>query len=88
MDLKGIRLREISHTEKDKYHKISLKCGIEKTHRPQPEKKNKQKHKLTDTKNSLSVARYRWWDVGKMDRGGQLVQTSSYKMNKSWRYNV
>ena len=51
-------------------------------------KKNKQKHKLTDTENSLSVARYRWRDVGKMDRGGQLVQTSSYKMNKSWRYNV
>ena len=41
MDLKGIRLREISHTEKDKYHKISLKCGIEKTHRPQPKKTNK-----------------------------------------------
>ena len=28
MDLNSIRLREISHTEKDKYHKISFKCGI------------------------------------------------------------
>ena len=28
MDLEGIMLSEISHTEKDKYHVISLICGI------------------------------------------------------------
>lgn len=28
MDLKGIMLSAISQTEKDKYHMISLKCGI------------------------------------------------------------
>ena len=31
MDLKGIMLSEISQTEKDKYHMISLICGISKT---------------------------------------------------------
>ena len=30
MDLKGIMLSEISQTEKDKYHMISLICGIYK----------------------------------------------------------
>ena len=28
MDLEGIMLSEISQTEKDKYHMISLVCGI------------------------------------------------------------
>ena len=28
MDLEGIMLREISHTEKDTYHKISLREGM------------------------------------------------------------
>ena len=28
MDLEGIILHEISHTEKDKYNMISLICGI------------------------------------------------------------
>ena len=28
MDLEGIMLSEVSHTEKDKYCKISLTCGI------------------------------------------------------------
>ena len=28
MDLEGIMLSEISQTEKDKYHMISLLCGI------------------------------------------------------------
>ena len=31
MDLEGIMLSEISQTEKDKYHVISLMCGISKT---------------------------------------------------------
>jgi len=28
MDLEGIMLSETSQTEKDKYYKISVKCGI------------------------------------------------------------
>ena len=28
MDLEGIMLSEISHTEKDKYHMIPIICGI------------------------------------------------------------
>ena len=28
MDLEGIMLSEVSHTEKDKYHKLSLICEI------------------------------------------------------------
>ena len=54
----------------------------------QSQPKKKKKPKLTDTENSLSVARYRWQEVGKTDRGGHMVQTSSYEMNKSRRYNV
>ena len=30
----------------------------------------------------------RGWGVGEMGEGGQKVQTSSYKINKSWGYNV
>ena len=30
MDLEGIILNEINHTEKDKFHVITLLCGIEK----------------------------------------------------------
>ena len=30
-----------------------------------------------------------WWDgVVKMGEGGQKVQTFSYKINRSWAYNV
>ena len=31
MDLEGIMLSEISQTDKDKYHMISLICGIKNT---------------------------------------------------------
>ena len=30
MDLEIVILSELSHTQKDRYHKISLICGIEK----------------------------------------------------------
>ena len=40
-------LSEISQTEKDKYHMISLICGIEQTNK---------KPELTDTENRLD-----WW---------------------------
>ena len=31
LDLEGIRLSEISQTDKDKYHMMALKCGLSKT---------------------------------------------------------
>ena len=37
-----------------------------------------------DTENRWVVARGRGWEVGEMGEGGQKVQTSSYKINKSW----
>ena len=39
-------------------------------------------------KNRLVVARGKGWGVGEMGEGGQKVQTSSYKINKSWGCNV
>ena len=51
MDLEGIMLSEISQTEKDKYHMISL-CGIKnKT------KQNKETNRLLNTENQLVVAK-------------------------------
>ena len=66
----------------------NLKDPQTTTTKKKNKKQKKQKPKLTDTENSLSVARYRWQEVGKMDRGGQPVQTSHYRMNKSWRYDA
>ena len=34
------------------------------------------------------MARGKGWGVGEMGEGGQKVQTSSYKINKSWGCNV
>lgn len=48
MDLEGVTVGEISQTEKDKNHMISLIYGIKKT---------KPKTKLIDTKNKLVVVR-------------------------------
>ena len=36
MDLDDIILSEISQTEKDKYHMVSLTCGIYKTKQTEP----------------------------------------------------
>ena len=54
--------------------------------------KNKQYTKFTDTEQNGSCQR--WWvggccrEVGEMGAGGQKVQTSSYKINKSWGCNI
>ena len=45
MDVEGLMLSEISQTEKDKYHIISLICGFENKHHTHT-KTNKQKAKL------------------------------------------
>ena len=78
MDLEGIMLNEINKTEKGKYCMTSLIYGSE----------NKQ------NTNSL-IQRTDWWllevrgqRVGEIDKGGQMVQTSSYKINKLWGINV
>lgn len=40
------------------------------------------KNQLIDTGNILVVANMGGW--GEMDKGGQKVHTSSYKINQSW----
>ena len=42
LELEGIMLREISQSEKDKYHVISLICGFEETNQPKKKKEKKQ----------------------------------------------
>ena len=42
MELEGIMLSEISHTEKDKYCMISFICGIEKKQTPKPRTSNSE----------------------------------------------
>ena len=50
---------------------------------------------LKKNKTSSWIQRTDWWlpevggsEGGKMGEGGQKVQTSSYKINKSWGYKV
>ena len=45
--------------------------------------KKKTKPKLTDTENRSVVARGMGVGMGEMGEGGEKVQTSSYKINKS-----
>lgn len=71
----GIVLSEISETKKDKYCIKSLMCGILK------KKLNSQKQRV------------KWQLPGteEWEKGGDLGQrahTCSYKLNKSWGYNV
>ena len=74
MDPEGILLSEISQTEEDKYCKVSL---IRESF-----KKTKQAH---STENRLVDAKGGGWGMSKMGKGSQKVQTSSYKINMSWR---
>ena len=41
-----------------------------------------------DTKKRLVVARGGGQEVGKTGEGGQEIQTSNFKINKSWGCNV
>ena len=70
MDLEGIMLSEISQTKKNKLYDFICVWNI---------KKKNEQTKLIDTENRLVVAR----GEGKMGEGGQEVQTSSHKINKS-----
>ena len=77
MDLMGIVLSEISQTKKDKCQMISLIYGI-----------FKKKYRLIGTENRLVVARGRGWKVGEMGEETQKVQTSSYRIKKSYGHNI
>ena len=59
---------EISQTERDRYCRISLICGILKN----------QTHRKRD-----QIGGCQGWGVeeGELDEGGQKAQTSSYKIN-------
>ena len=79
MDVEGIILSEISQTEKGKHLTVSLTYGILKTHTDTT--------KLIDTEDRLLVARVAGAagrDGEEMGEDGQKVQTSRYKINKSW----
>jgi len=47
-----------------------------------------KKIKPIDRENRLVIARDRGWGIGKIVERGKKVQISSYKINKSWGYNV
>ena len=67
---------EISQTERDRYCRISLICGILKN----------QTHRKRD-----QIGGCQGWGVeeGELDEGGQKAQTSYYyKTNQSWGCNV
>ena len=51
-------------------------------------KKQKQKTKLINKENRLVVVRGRGQRVSKIGEGDPKAQTSSYKISKSWGYNV
>ena len=73
MGLEGIMLSEIN--QRNKYCIISFTHGIKK----------KQAHQYRKQISSC----WRWIvGVGKMGEGGQKVQTSWYKINKTWGCNV
>ena len=52
------------------------------------QKPNKLKNKLRVTENRSVVARGGKWRVDKMGEGSQKLRTTSYKINKSWVYNI
>ena len=73
MDLEIMLLSEVSQKEKDKYHIISLICGIE----------NRTQKQKTHRKRNQTCGYQRWRvGEGELEERGQKVQTSSYKINK------
>ena len=50
--------------------------------------KNRNKNELIDADNRLMIAGGRGWKVSETGEGGQNVQTSSYKIDKSWGCNI
>ena len=75
MDLGGIMLNEISHTDKDKYHMSSLTCGIRKT-----EQQNIQRYRKQIGIAREERERNRW--------SGLKIQISCSKTNKLQGCNI
>ena len=74
MDLEGFMLSEISQTEEDKYHVISLICAIQKG-----KKKKNKPAKLIGTEKRLVVARGKGWeDGGKWVKG---VKNTNFQLS-------
>ena len=80
MNLEGIMLSEISKTKTDTiWSHLYVGC----------KKQNKWKNNSQIQKTDLWLSEGCGdWRVGKMGEEGQDVQTSSYKINKSWECNV
>ena len=76
MDIKGIILSEISQTEKDKYHMISLMCAIWK--------KGMNKHQTHKYREQTDGCQSEEIGDGNVDEVVMEVQASSYGMNNSW----
>ena len=80
MKLKGIMQSEISQIEKDKYCMISLICGIKK--------------RWIQKTDSRMVVTKGWGSRGQGQGAvlygdiDQIVQISSYKVNKFWESNI
>ena len=73
MDLEGIMLSEISKTEKDRYHIISLICGIFF-------KKQKQNQHIDTDKQSGGCQRGRDVREGTMGKGHELCGKEGTKI--------
>ena len=72
--LEGIMLNEMSDREKQILNDLMYMWNL---------KSKQTRTKLKHTENpSPSVARGKGWEEGKMDKGGQKVQTFSYKISK------
>ena len=82
--IEGITLSEVSQPKKNKYRVISYVESLKK----------KKKTELIESENRLIVPRGRNWGsgsrggVGEIGEESQKLQTSSYKINKSWGYNI
>ena len=65
---------------------ISTICGIQKIVK-QMNKNRKQSH-IHRYREEMSACQRAEVGGGWMSKGGQEVQTFSYKINKAWEYNI
>ena len=84
MQLETIMLSEISQTEKEIYHMISLICGISKKKTDKWTNTVKQNYRYTEQSGICQRERRRKEIV----EGDYQVQTFSCKINESWVWNV
>ena len=67
IDLEGTVLSKVSQTEKDKYHMISLICGIQNK---EQNKTEKQAHRYRE---QIGCCQKWEWHVSKMGEGSQKI---------------